>query len=206
MKRQSSAGNVFIIAAMLAVAVFSMLFTSCRTTSGSEHDQIVRTAIDLANAYTEVNRLEDALDVYDRALAEADDYRLYFNKALILSGLGRTQDAAQLCADGFEKYPYIIKFKAAQAEFLYTAGDTGLAFEVYNEILDLNPYDTVTRKLLIERLMESGQTASAYDQALILWNQGYRDKDTVGYLYSVQPDVWRSVYNQLNPENSGKNN
>ena len=200
MKRQSSAGNVFIIAAMLAVAVFSMLFTSCRTTSGSEHDQIVRTAIDLANAYTEVNRLDDALDVYDRALAEADDYRLYFNKALILSGLGRTQDAAQLCADGFEKYPYIIKFKAAQAEFLYTAGDTGLAFEVYNEILDLNPYDTVTRKLLIERLMESGQTASAYDQALILWNQGYRDKDTVGYLYSVQPDVWRSVYNQLNPD------
>ena len=185
---------------MLAVAVFSMLFTSCRTTSGSEHDQIVRTAIDLANAYTEVNRLEDALDVYDRALAEADDYRLYFNKALILSGLGRNQDAAQLCADGFEKYPYIIKFKAAQAEFLYTAGDTDLAFEVYNEILDLNPYDTVTRKLLIERLMESGQTASAYDQALILWNQGYRDKDTVGYLYSVQPDVWRSVYNQLNPD------
>lgn len=200
MKRQSSADNVFIIAAMLAVAVFSMLFTSCRTTSGSEHDQIVRTAIDLANAYTEVNRLEDALDVYDRALAAADDYRLYFNKALILSGLGRNQDAAQLCADGFEKYPYIIKFKAAQAEFLYTAGDTDLAFEVYNEILDLNPYDTVTRKLLIERLMESGQTASAYDQALILWNHGYRDKDTVGYLYSVQSDVWRSVYNQLNPD------
>jgi hypothetical protein len=64
----------------------------------------------------------------------------------------------------------------------------------------LNQYDTETRKLLIERLMESGQAITAYDHALILWNQGYKDKDTVGYLYSVRPDVWANVYNQLNKE------
>ena len=198
MNRLSSAAKKTSIAVLCLAAVFSML-TSCRTTSGSDHDQIVRTAIDLADTYRNADRLEDALDVYDRALSEADDYRLYYNKALILSGLDRKLEAAKLCEQGFEKYPYIIRFKTAQAEFLYTAGNTGTAFEVYNEVLDYNPYDTVTRKLLIERLLESGQANTAYEHALILWNQGFKDKDTVSYLYSVRPDVWRSVYTQLNP-------
>ena len=198
MNRLYAAGKRLIIAAILVTAAFSLL-TSCRTTSGSDHDQIVRTAIDLADTYRNADRLDDALDVYDRAMAEADDYRLYFNKALILSGLDRKLEAAKLCEQGFEKYPYIIRFKTAQAEFLYAAGNTGTAFEVYNEVLDYNPYDTVTRKLLIERLLESGQTNTAYEQALILWNQGFKDKETVSYLYSVRPDVWRSVYTQLNP-------
>ena len=198
MNRLYSAGKKLILAAVIATAAFSLLI-SCRTTSGSDHDQIVRTAIDLADTYRNADRLDDALDVYDRALAQADDYRLYYNKALILSGLDRKLEAAELCANGFEKYPYIIRFKTAQAEFLYAAGNTGTAFEVYNEVLDYNPYDTVTRKLLIERLMESGQSNTAYEQALILWNQGCKDKETVSYLYSVRPDVWRSVYTQLNP-------
>lgn len=198
----------------LSRAVLAFLFAfialttlaSCRTTSGSDHDQIVRTAIDLADSYSKADRLEDALDVYDRALAEADDYRLYFNKALILSGLDRKQEAADLCALGFEKYPYILKFKTAQAEFLYAAGNTGLAFQVYNEIMELNPYDSEARKLLIERLLTSGQKNSAYEQALILWNQGCKDKDTIGYLYSIRPDVWSSVYSLMNAENSGSSN
>lgn len=190
---------------IVAAAALTML-TSCRTTSGSDHDQIVRTAIDLADTYSKADRLEDALVVYDRALAEADDYRLYFNKALILSGLDRKQEAADLCALGFEKYPYILKFKTAQAEFLYAAGNTGLAFQVYDEIMELNPYDSDARKLLIERLLASGQKNSAYEQALILWNQGCKDKDTIGYLYSIRPDVWSSVYSLMNAENSGSSN
>ncbi|MBO4716545.1 MAG: hypothetical protein J5599_01485 [Spirochaetales bacterium] len=68
------------------------------------------------------------------------------------------------------------------------------------EELELNPYDTETRKTLIDRLMESGQSTAAYEQALILWNQGYKDKDTVTYLYSVRPDIWQNVYTLLNPK------
>ena len=93
----------------------------------------------------------------------------------------------------------IFTFSLNWIRTFYAAGNTGTAFEVYNEVLDYNPYDTVTRKLLIERLMESGQSNTAYEQALILWNQGCKDKETVSYLYSVRPDVWRSVYTQMNP-------
>ncbi|MBO4716544.1 MAG: tetratricopeptide repeat protein [Spirochaetales bacterium] len=58
-----------IIAVILVMAAISLLcLSSCRTTSGSEHDQIVRTAIDLANTYLEAGQPEKALDVYDRAL------------------------------------------------------------------------------------------------------------------------------------------
>ena len=98
------------------------------------------------------------------------------------------------------RYPHIIAFKKAQAEFLYLSGNTGAAFEAYMEELELNPYDTETRKTLIDRLMESGQSTAAYEQALILWNQGYKDKDTVTYLYSVRPDIWQNVYTLLNPK------
>ena len=187
-----------IIAAILVMAVFSLLcLTSCRTTSGSEHDQIVRTAIDLANTYLEASQPEKAIEVYDRALEQADDYRLYFNKALILADLGNYAEAAELCGTSFEKYPHIIAFKKAQAEFIYLAGNTGAAYQAYEEVLKLNPYDTETRRTLIERLLESGQSTTAYDQALILWDQGYKDAKTVSYLYSVRPDIWQNVYNQL---------
>ncbi|MBO4423957.1 MAG: tetratricopeptide repeat protein [Spirochaetales bacterium] len=190
-----------IIAVILVMAAISLLcLSSCRTTSGSEHDQIVRTAIDLANTYLEAGQPEKALDVYDRALEQADDYRLYFNKALILSDIGRNSEAAELCRTSFEKYPHIIAFKKAQAEFLYLSGNTGAAFEAYMEELELNPYDTETRKTLIDRLMESGQSTAAYEQALIMWNQGYKDKDTVTYLYSVRPDIWQNVYTLINPK------
>ena len=189
-----------LIAVILVVAAFSLLFlSSCRTTSGSEHDQIVRTAIDLANTYLEAGQPENALAVYDRALEQADDYRLYFNKALIMADLGSYSEAAELCGTSFEKYPHIIAFKKAQAEYLYLSGNTGAAYEAYKEELELNPYDTETRRTFIERLISSGQSTAAYDQALILWNQGYKDEKTVSYLYSVRPDIWQNVYSLLNP-------
>lgn len=196
MKRQSLAERRVLLAVILVMAAL-LLFSSCKTTSGSEHDQIVRTAIDLANTYLEAGQPEKAVDAYDRALEQADDYRLYFNKALILSDLGLHLEAADLCKIGFGKYPYIIAFKKAQAEFLYLAENTGASFEAYKEMLELNPYDRETRLIFIGRLMESGQASTAYEQALILWDQGYKDKETVSYLYSVRPDSWQNVYDLI---------
>jgi hypothetical protein len=66
------------------------------------------------------------------------------------------------------------------------------------ELLMLNPYDSVTRIQFIEELLRVGRTEKAYEQALLLWNQGFRDKQTVGYLYSIKPELWENVYRQLN--------
>ena len=158
---------------------------------------MVRTSIDLAQAYASSGQYAKALEVYDRALLEADDYRLYYNKAIVLSDLGRNEDAARLCDTSFERYPDIIAFKEAQAIYLNRSGDEDAAVKVYMQILDLNPYDRASRTELIRTLISRGNTDEAYNQAMILWNQGYRDKDTVKILYEIKPAIWQNTYDYI---------
>ena len=182
----------------MAAIVVAVCLCACKTTSGSEHDQVVRTAIDLSDAYVAQGRTDEALDVYERALAEADDYRLYFNKALILTSVSRNEEAAEFCSTAFEKYPYILQFKKMQAYNCLIAGNIDAAEAAILELLMLNPYDNETRSQFIEELIRVGRNDKAYEQALILWNQGFKDKQTVGYLYSLKPEVWGNVYTQMN--------
>ncbi len=175
-----------------------LLLCSCRSTSGTDHDQIVTTSIDLAEKYVDKGDYKTALEVYDRALLEADDYRLYYNKSIVLSYMGDYSQAADLCATAFLSYPYILSFKTAQAEYLKALDDGNSANAVYLELLELNPYDRDVRHAYIEFLIKEGRTDEAYSQALCLWNQGYKDKRTVEYLYQLNPTVWRSVYNDFN--------
>ena len=174
-----------------------VILCACRTTAGTDHDQIVRSSIDLADSYISLSRYDDALAVYDKALSEADDYRLYFNKAITLSLLDQNIEAANLCSECFERYPHIIAFKIAQAKYLRLAGEKALSRNAYAVVLELNPYDRDTRKQLTDDLIEDGENALAYEHALIMWNQGYRDEKTIGYLYKLEPEKWETVFNQI---------
>ncbi len=185
-----------ILIAILVVVV--LLLCSCRSTSGTDHDQIVTTSIDLAEKYVDKGDYKTALEVYDRALLEADDYRLYYNKSIVLSYMGDYSQAADICQTAFLSYPYILSFKTAQAEYLKALDDGERANAVYIELLDLNPYDRAIRNDYIEFLIDQGRTDEAYKEALYLWNQGYRDKYTVEYLYQLNPTAWKSVYKQFN--------
>ena len=166
---------------------------SCRSTSGNDHDQIVRTSIDLANAYLDQGKPDMAIDAYDRALTQADDYRLYYNKALILAETGNYADAAELSRSSFERYPYIIAFKHAQALYHKLDGNLEAYYDVCLEILELNPYDRDTREELMEAYSEARLYEKAYDQALILWNQGYMTDNIHQYLEKVRPDIWGNI-------------
>ena len=166
---------------------------ACRSTSGTDHDQIVRTSIDLAETYRSQGRPELAVEVYDRALTQADDYRLYYNKALALADQGLYPDAAELSSSSFERYPHIIAFKKAQALYLNLAGDRTGYYDVCLEILELNPYDFDTRMELIEAYSEDDMDKEAYDQALILWNQGYILDSVHQYLVKYNPEYWESI-------------
>ena len=170
---------------------------ACRTTTGTDHDQIVKASIDLADSYVSLSRYEDALSVYDRALGQADDYRLYYNKAIVLSSLGRNLEAARLCSESFERYPDIISFKIAEGNYLRLAGDNSGSYSAYLKELELNPYDRETRVILIDCLIEDGQSQIAYEQALLMWNQGYRDEKGIEYLYTLQPNNWETLYFQI---------
>ena len=166
---------------------------ACRSTSGTDHDQIVRTSIDLAETYRSQGRPELAVEVYDRALTQADDYRLYYNKALALADQGLYPDAAELSSSSFEHYPHIIAFKKAQALYLNLAGDRTGYYDVCLEILELNPYDFDTRMELIEAYSDDDMDKEAYDQALILWNQGYMLDSVHQYLVKYNPEYWESI-------------
>ncbi len=184
---------------LIAVLVVTLLFLcSCRSTSGSDHDQVVRTSIDLAETYVEKGEYKTALEVYDKALLEADDYRLYYNKAIVLSYMGDYSQAADICSNAFLSYPYILSFKTAQVEYLKALEDGNSAIAAYMELLELNPYDRAIRNDYIELLILEGKTDEAYRQALTLWNQGYKDIHTVKYLYELDPSRWKSVYDELN--------
>ena len=195
MKRLFSADSK--TAFILTILALCLCLCACRTTAGTDHDQIVRSAIDLADSYIRLSRYEDALGVYDRALEQANDYRLYYNKAIVLSGMGRNMEAAVLCSESFELFPHVIKLKTAQAYYLRLAGATSDSYNAYRQALELNPYDRDTRKLFIENLIGDGQKQTAYEQALIMWDQGYRDKETMEYLYALQPNAWQNVHDLI---------
>ena len=176
---------------ILVMALFCLC--ACRSTSGNDHDQIVRTSIDLAETYRSQGRPEMAVQVYDRALTQADDFRLYYNKSLALADQGLYYDAAELCSGSFERYPYVIAFKKAQALYLNLADDRSGYFDVCLEILELDPYDSDTRMELIEAYTADGMDKEAYDQALILWNQGYMLDSVHQYLVKYNPEYWQII-------------
>lgn len=183
--------------ALLILIPLLFLLCACRTTTGTDHDQIVKASIDLADSYVSLSRYEDALSVYDRAIEQADDYRLYYNKAIVLSALGRNLEAARLCSESFERFDDIISFKIAEAKYLRLAGDNAGSYSAYLTELERNPYDRETRIRLIDDLIGDGQDQMAYDQALLMWNQGYRDEKGIKYLYTLQPDNWEILYYQI---------
>lgn len=186
----------FVANPLLITLTLCVCLCGCRTTTGSDHDQIVRASIDLANSYVELSMYDKAVDVYNRAIEQADDYRLYFNKAIVLSEMGFNTEAALLCQQSFEKYPEIIAFKTAEALYYQLAGELDSSNEAYLQVLELNPYDRDSRIKLIDNLIASKSLDSAYQQTLIMWNQGFRDSKSIEYLYLLEPDTYQVLYNE----------
>ncbi len=176
----------FLILTLVFTSTALLFLCSCTTTvaSSSEDEQIITTAIELATEYCNRKQFENALSVYDKALEKVDDYRLIFNKALVLSYLGQFEDAILVCEEGFSKYPYILAFKKAQAQYCIQLEKINEACSLYAQVLELNPYDAETRKALIEAYTQNKDKAQAYNQAIILWNQGYKDQEILKLLES----------------------
>lgn len=176
------------LAVMLAIAAF--LLCGCASTASNGNDQIVKAAIELAEEYRSLGRLEDSIGVYDKALERTYDYRLLYNKALTIANLGDFEQAAALCQEGHGSFPYILAFKKAQAKYYIELERLQDAASSYIEVLELDPYDTSTRKALISLYVTNNEPSKAADQATMLWNQGYRTAETVGLMkVSLDPSL-----------------
>ncbi|MCF0262306.1 MAG: hypothetical protein HUK23_05305 [Sphaerochaetaceae bacterium] len=180
--------------------IFSVLLlcVSCKSISNSDADQIVKASIDLAQVYIQAKQYDKAVQTYEKALSQVNDYRLIYNKAYALSLQGYYEYAAQLCKDGFKNYPNVIAFKKAQAYYLRQNGNHNAACDAYLEILQADPYDTDTAEELISYYLELEMQDQAYEQALIMWNKGYKEKKVLETLYQVKPELWVNVYNLVN--------
>lgn len=176
------------LAVMLAIAAF--LLCGCASTASNGNDQIVKATIELAEEYRSLGHLEEAFNVYDRALERTYDYRLLYNKALTIANLGDFEQAAALCQEGHGSFPYILAFKKAQAKYYIELERWQDAASSYIEVLELDPYDTSTRKALISLYVTNNEPSKAAEQATILWNQGYRTAETVGLMkVSLDPSL-----------------
>lgn len=175
------------LAVMLAIASF--LLCGCASTASNGNDQIVKATIELAEEYRSLGRLEDSIGVYDKALERTYDYRLLYNKALAAAYLGDLEKAIELCQEGHESFPHILAFKKAQAKYYIELGSWHEAATSYLEVLELDPYDTSTRKALISLYVTNNEPSKAAEQATILWNQGYRTAEILGFMKTSYPSV-----------------
>lgn len=170
---------------------------SCKSTAGTDHDQIVKSAIDLAQTYVSSQDYDKAIAVYEKALDQAEDFRLSYNYALALSETGQYRQASEVCAIAFTRYPHIITFKKAQAIYLAMDGNLADSNQIHLEILALDPYDKEARLSLIAQYESMDEMDKAYEEALVLWNQGYKEKTTIEILYRIEPQLWSNIYHQI---------
>ena len=169
----------FLVKSLLLL-LFLFIFTACSSVSkANTTEQAVKNAIESANDYCSKGQYDLALEVYTSALENITDYRLIYNKALVLAYQGSYKEAIEVCQEGFDKFDYILAFKNAQAYYNTLAGNDAEACKVYLEILEINPYDTTTRNTLIERYKALEEYDKALGQALIMWNQGYKTSDNL---------------------------
>ena len=163
------------------------LISACSTvTETNLSEQAVKTAIDSANEYVALGQYDLALEVYNSALEEVLDYRLIYNKALVLAYMGQYKEAAFVCEEGFKMYDYILAFKTAQAYYYNLAGATEKACSAYLEILQLNPYDTTTRSKLVDLYKDLNLYEQALEQVNIMWEQGYKTSSNLSLIKELQ--------------------
>ena len=176
-----------------ALILILLAFVSCRT-ADSNANEILKSSIDLATAYAKAGDYDSAIDVYDRAWSQLEDYRILYNKAMTLAAAGRYPQAIGICREGIEKFPSIMAFRTALASFLETGGMIDECCTELEEILVLDPYNSTLRLKLMNLLHEKGNTLRAKFHAEVLWNQGTINKDTVKVL------EYEALYEILNRE------
>ncbi|MCF0237195.1 MAG: hypothetical protein HUK24_01240, partial [Sphaerochaetaceae bacterium] len=78
---------------LLITVLFAFTLISCTSTTGQEADEIIKTAIDLGEKYNSLKLYDKSCEVYEKALEEVKDYRLYYNYSISLYCSGSYNEA-----------------------------------------------------------------------------------------------------------------
>lgn len=182
----------------LVIILVILCLTSCATVfTDSELNEIVALAILLADQQIASQDYVGAIKTYNRAIEDADDYRLYYNKAYTMSLNNNNYQAAQLCEQASDKFPEKKPdFLKAMAYYLIMCNELDRAVKVYDNLLEIDDDDEIKLDLC-DLLILCGETQRAISIAKELWNNKHYDERTAGILYTCDPDSWDVVYHSF---------
>ena len=174
------------------------LFLSCSSTTtiavDKESGQIVKTSIDLANAYVERGQYQKALDVYTVACENVEDYRLIYNLSLVYAYMKDYNAAYSTALHGFKTFEDKKLFLNAMSVYAEHLEDSEKVSYTYVNLLELDSENISYRKKYCNALIELGFEKEAYENAMMLWNAKCYDGETVEILYKINPAEWETVY------------
>jgi tetratricopeptide (TPR) repeat protein len=113
-----------------------------------------------------------ALDAFDKALAiDAEDNEILYNKVLVLLARYEFDKAIALSDSSFEAFPSQLRFLKAKASALLKMKNTEEAFQVYQQILSLDPGDYAFHALVMQFALDRGYKEFARSEAMFLLNR-----------------------------------
>ena len=148
----------------------------------TRHPQDAESLSNLGQVLVRMNRVEEALPFFQRALAIVPDRWSYqFNLARALGLLGRMNEAIAAYRRAQQLFPddYVTTFNLALA--LHKSGDDAAAVEQYLRAITLQPEDASFRLALgnsLLKLQKRAEAAAAYQEYLKL-SPAAPDADTV---------------------------
>lgn len=188
MKKQFSAKLCLILITMILVC-------SC-TTNTAVGDQIVATSIKLAQAYAGQGLTQQAIDVYEKALKETDDYRIKYNLSILYANIERYTRALFLIDECLAAKPDDQTIFSTKIKYLENQKNYGQIIAIYEKKLAAK-YEVATEKTIISYLVKADDLEQAYSRALKLWESGTKDSAVADILYLYSPEQWDAVHKVL---------
>jgi tetratricopeptide (TPR) repeat protein len=151
--------------------ICSLCLASCAT-SNSQKDKDLVALKELGTLYLDNGEYEMALDAFDKALAiDAENNEILYNKVLVLLARYEFDKAIALSDSSFEAFPSQLRFLKAKASALLKMKNTEEAFQVYQQILSLDPGDYAFHALVMQFALDRGYKEFARSEAMFLLNR-----------------------------------
>lgn len=188
---QDRAGAFFFT--LLVVISFSLM-VSCLTDTGGDSDELANTYYNLGNAYSELERFEDAVEAYANSWRLDSDFSAAgYNLMRVYIFLEKYDEAEQLLNELLEEEPRNTIVLEAAGYLFHKRGDYDSALRYYNRVIST---DSVNSNALYNTFLiyrSQGEQKAALDQ---LFKYLELNKDDYASLA-----VLASLYEELEQKN-----
>ncbi len=189
---------------LLLLVLLCLSFTSCKTTGNNtpRENEIVSYSIRLAEEKVRRGLPWQAIEIYETAFKEADDWRLLYNEALVYSKMGYYPNAVELLERVRDEWEETESTWPALASIYALNGQDREAKQQYESYLRNHRDDKTVLEAYMSFCFRCRYYGEAYNAALDLWNMQVFKKEVVDVLYSVDEAQWGAVRRLFPDENN----